>query len=382
MDGLNFDSILDESQVNELFGGEPEVEEPTSTPTEQPEDLEEENITEEDDSLFGKKQPESVGNDDSQEQEGVPPTGAGTSPSEFFSSIAEAFVEEGIFPDLDEETISKINSPEALRDAITAQIQAGLTEEQQRVSNALKYNVEPSQIAWYENTLSQLDEITEDFLRDDKNEQSANVRRTLLLRDYLNRGFSEARAKKAIDRAFENGTDVDDAVEALESCKEFYTNGYNTLIEEAEQAEKKAAKEREAQNQKLRKTILEDDIKFFGDMEIDKKTRQKAYDAIMKPVYKDKETGRVLTALGKLEQEDREGFLAKIGLLYALTDEFKNLDKVLKSKVKKEVNKGFSALEKKLNNSRIPTGGTLKFMSGNSSSSNIPFDGRDVKLTF
>ena len=376
MDGLDFNNILDDNQAALLFNGIPEKEELKEEPTEAPSEKKD-NVAE-DDSLF-EENPESVGNGSSQEQEDTPPAEEGTSPEKIFSSIAESFAEEGIFPDLDEETIKNIKSAEDFRKAIDAQLQAERDEQQQRVLKALNANIAPSQIAQYEGILSQLDNITEDAIRDEE-EAGSNLRKQILYQDYINSGLSEARAEKMVNRAFTDGTDVEDALDALESCKKFYQKSYDNLLKEAEQQEKKRVKEQEARAQRLKKSIMEDDIKFFGGMELNKKVRQAAYDAISKPVYKDKESGTVMTAVQKYEMEHSEEFWTNVGLLYALTDGFKSIDNIVGNKVKQGVKKGFAALDSKLKN-MTDEGGTLKFMSG-ASLNDSPFAGKEIKLAF
>ena len=62
----------------------------------------------------------------------------------------------------------------------------------------------------------------------------------------------------------------------------------------------KGAKQAEA----LKKSIL-NDKQLFGDMELSKDIRKKAFENISRPVYKDPETGEYLTALQKYEIEHR-----------------------------------------------------------------------------
>lgn len=62
--------------------------------------------------------------------------------------------------------------------------------------------------------------------------------------------------------------------------------------------------------------------------------------------------------------ENRTDFLKNIGLLFTLTDGFKNLDGLVKGKVKKEVKKGLRELEHTLNNTARTSDGNLKFVSG------------------
>ena len=104
--------------------------------------------------------------------------------------------------------------------------------------------------------------------------------------------------------------------------------------------------------------------KFFDDIELDKGTRQKIYDNITKPIYKDKETGEVFTAIQKYEMENRDEFIAKLGLLFTLTDGFKSIDRLVNGKVKKEIKRGLRDLESKINNTSRDSSGSLRFTSG------------------
>ena len=114
----------------------------------------------------------------------------------------------------------------------------------------------------------------------------------------------------------------------------------------------------------MRKSILEEDFKFLEDVDVDKNMRKAAFDAISKPIYRDPKTGETYTAVQKYELDNKEEFLAKIGLIYALTDGFKSIDGLVKKKVKKEVKRGFSELEQKINNTRRDSRGNIKFASG------------------
>ena len=312
--------------------------------------------------MFGDK-PESVGSEEHKDnEEGTTSTEDGTSP-DFFSSIANAFAEEGIFPDLDEETIKGIKTAQDLRDAIDEQIKSGLDEQQRRVAEALNNDVEPDKIRQYEGLIAYLDTI-DDKAISAEGEQGETLRKKILFQDYINRGFSKERAEKAVNRAIENGTDVEDAREALESNKTFFKEEYQQMLDDAKKAKDEEKEKDKAKAERIKKSILEGDLKFFEDVDVDKKVRQEAYDAISKPIYRDPKTGETYTAVQKLELDNSEEFLAKLGLIYALTDGLKSLDGLVKKKVKKEVKRGFSELEQKINNTRRDSRGNLRFASG------------------
>lgn len=371
MEGLNIDNILGAEEIENLFVDDTtespapsnETETDSSKESEENKDKETEETTEVNvDTLF--TEPESVGSgkDDKEEKEDTTPKGNGTSPENFYSSIAKALKEEGIFPDLDDDLYSKIKEPEDFRDLVEQQIQAGLDERQKRIDEALNAGVEPSQIKQYENTIQYLNNINEDTLSDES-DNGENLRKNLIFQDFINRGYSKERATREVEKSLNAGTDIDDAKEALQSNLEFFKDGYNKLIDDAKEVAAQEEKERKRQADELKTSIFEDKT-LIGDLNVDKSTRQKIYNNLSKPVYKDPDTGVYYTAIQKYEKENKIDFIKNIGLIFTLTDGFKNLDGLVKGKVKKEVKKGLRELENTLNNTARASDGSLKFTSG------------------
>lgn len=368
---LSLDNILGADEIENLFVDDEETQEtpPVNEETSEKEDKDKnkEETTEvvDVDTLFT-EEPESVGSgkEDNKEKEGTESNKEkGTSPkNNFYSSIAKALKEEGIFPDLDDETADKIKAPEDFAEAVEKQIQARFDERQKRIDEALNAGIEPSEIKRYENTLSYLNSL-QDSAISDETDKGEKLRQQLIFQDFINRGYSKERAQREVQKSFNSGTDIEDAKEALASNKEFFQNEYDNLVKEAQEEEKREAQERKEQAEKLKKSILED-TKVFGDIQVDKATRQKVFDNISKPVYKDPETGELFTAIQKYEMENRTEFLKNVGLLFTLTDGFKNLDGLVKGKVRKEVKKGLRELEHTLNNTSRTSDGNLKFASG------------------
>jgi hypothetical protein len=196
----------------------------------------------------------------------------------------------------------------------------------------------------------------------------------------MNRGFSKERAEKMVNKAISDGTDIDDAKEALESNKVFYSNQYKKLLDDAKAEKEEEEKKYKAKAERIKKNVLEGNMKLFEDVDLSSKVRQTAYDAISKPIYRDPETGDTYTAVQKYEHDNSEEFLAKLGIIYALTDGFKTIDGLVKTKVKKEVKRGFSDLENRINTTTRDSRGNLKFTSGVSDTESIL--GKGVKLDF
>ena len=165
MEGIDLDSILDEDEIN-LFNDvddnkdpEPDANKEDNNDKDNGNDdkgSKEKDTTEVDpNTLFGDGVPENVGggedNKDKDKDEDPNSDKGGDSPkANFFSSVADTLAEEGVFPDLSPDDIKGIKTPEDFLNAIQNQINAGLTEKQKRVSDALDNNVEPNVIRQYE----------------------------------------------------------------------------------------------------------------------------------------------------------------------------------------------------------------------------------------
>lgn len=367
MEGLDMSNILSPDEVDNLFTDDGGEETQVIPPEKQEEDKDNKTTTEipeiDPESLFDES--ESVGSEkvDTKGKESTSSKETGASPkTNFYSSIASALKEEGILSDLDDETLSKIESPEDFAEAMEAQLKAQLDERQKRIDEALQVGIEPDEVRKYEGTISYLNTITEDAIIDESAE-GEKLRKQLIFQDFLNRGFSKERAQRETQKSISSGSDIEDAKEALASNKEYFKQEYDNIIAEAREAEEAEKDRLKKEAADLKKAILEDKEVFEG-LELDKTTREKVYNSISKPVYRDPETGEYLTAVQKYERDNRPDFLKKLGVLFTLTDGFTNLDKLVKPTAKKQVRKSLRELEHTINTTRRNADGSLNFMSG------------------
>ena len=360
------DSILLETEVDNLFledtednkalEEEPkeikETEEPDSSTEVNPENLFEE--TEE--------EPESVGSDEDMKkhQEGPDSDKQDKSPdNNFYSSIASALKEEGALPDLEDDDINATVEPEDFVALIKKQVQAQLDETTRRVSDALNNGVQPSVVNSYEKTLSYLNSITEDMLKEES-EEGENIRKRLIQQDFMNRGYSAERAVKLTDKFFQSGDDIEEALAALTSNKEYYQKEYQGVLDNAKKEKQQEEAAIKKQGEALKKSIMETET-VLGSIQIDKNTRQKVYDNAMKPVYKDAQ-GNYLTALQKYKSENENDFIRYMSLFYTLTNGFTNMDNIIKPQAKKEMKSKLRELESTLTGNTKIKGGNMKMV--------------------
>jgi hypothetical protein len=369
---LSLDNILGADEIENLFSEEEETQEvhqndDKDNPEENKNDKDNETTEVIDvDNLFTDS-PESVGsgkeNNTGDREDTYSEKGKDASPNKhFYSSVAKALKEEGIFQTLEDNEVEEISSAEDFAEAVNKQIHSMLDDRQKRIDEALNSGVSISDIQRCEKALEFFNSLQENDIIDES-DKGEKLRKQLIYTDFINRGYSTERAQREVQKSFSSGTDIEDAKEALASNKEFFQSEYDNIIREAKEEEQKEVEKRKKQAEDLRRSILEDN-KIFGDLQVDKVTRRKIYDNISKPVYKDPETGELFTAIQKYEMENRPEFLKNIGVLFTLTDGFKNLDNLVKNKVRKEVKKGLRELEHTLNNTSRTSDGNLKFVSG------------------
>lgn len=366
--GLDLSNILSAEELEALNSTQEETKQETAPGTKQEtqeEVINTENLEASD--LFGS---ESVGDNggtedihgqatdtSTQESKGTPPK------NNLYSSIAEAFQVDGIFSDLTDDEISKIQTAEDFAGAVEKQIQAKFDERQRRIDKALNNGIEPQQIQVFETSIANLNKITEDNLKDES-DAGINLRKNLIVRDYLNRGYDEQKALALAQRSFDAKTDVEDAKFALQQNKDFYQQKYKELQDAAENSAKTLEENRKKEIAALKKLVLEGD-KAFGELTVDAKTRQRVYDVISKPICKDPDRdGEFLTEIQKYEKENHNEFMKNLGYLYVVTDGFKTLGNLTKTIEKKVTRKGIKELEHLVNTTTRNPDGSLRMVSG------------------
>ena len=361
--------IADASQIENLFSSEPdntqEKETDTGTETKEPDNEEQEEVTETEiptvEELFGKKESESekVGNEDEDKEDKKEPTSkteTGSSPKNPYSSIAYAMYEEGVLSTLSEDDLKDVKDGQSLVAVMDKYVESRFDEQQKRVLDALNVGIEKTAIQQYESTIQALDNVSSENLEAETAE-GENLRKAVIYQYYIDKGESQERAQKMVDRAFSSGTDVEDAKDFIEELRTSTKEKYTALIEEGKKQAQEAKKQQEAALTKAKKAILEDE-NILGGVAVDKVTRQKALDYWLKPVHK-KEDGTYQSELQKYATEHPDEFQMKIALLFAMSDKFKSPEKIAGETIKKAKKKAMLELEDVVNSTRRTASGGI-----------------------
>lgn len=361
--------IADASQIESLFSSDiddsQEEKTDTGAETEHTDNEEQEDVTETEvptvEDLFGKKESESekVGNEDEDKEDKKEPTSkteTGSSPKNPYSSIAYAMYEEGVLSTLSEDDLKDVKDGQSLVAVMDKYVESRFDEQQKRVLDALNVGIEKTAIQQYESTIQALDNVSSESLEAETTE-GENLRKAVIYQYYLNKGESQERAQKMVDRAFSSGTDVEDAKDFIEELKTSTKEKYTALIEEGKRQAQEAKKQQEAALTKAKKAILEDE-NILGGVAIDKVTRQKALDYWLKPVHK-REDGTYQSELQKYATEHPDEFQMKIALLFAMSDKFKSPEKIAGETIKKAKKKAMLELEDVVNSTRRTASGGI-----------------------
>ena len=366
MEVLNEDNIISDLDIENLFidsdSKEPEEDKAKSQDNKATESPKEDTKSTEDSFLnnnedFDFEDSESVGSEDESQES----TNSASTSKNFFSSLANSLKQEGILPDLSDEDLKNVKESKDITKLFDSYIASKMDEKQKRIDDALNLGVDASDIKKYENAIAYIDSITDDKISNE-GQEGENLRKQLIYQDFMNRGYTKERAIKEVQKSFNASTDIEDAKDALTSNRDYYKEGYEDLIEEAREAKKKVQEDIAKRTEAFKKNVLESD-KVFGDIVIDTATKKAALDAVLKPQYKDSK-GNMITAVQKYQQEHSDEFLKNIGIIYALTNGFTDLNKIVQSKVKTATKNAYRELENKINNSRRNSDGNLVFTSG------------------
>lgn len=371
--GFDINNILSQNEVDNLFNTEktdtgvvPD-EKTDETETKPDENNEKQNkATEEEidvNNLFDT--PENVGGKEINDQKKAPLNADGNKSSpkpNFYTSTLSALVNDGVFTGLTDDEVASVTDDETLKAAVQKEVEARLNETNKKINDALNYGVDIDSIKQNESISTFLNDLTDEDISDES-DKGVKLRRDLIGQDLLNKGFSQEQAQKKLDIIFSSDSDVSEAQDALENNKTYYRETYNKIVEEHKQKQEAEVKRLKEEDENLHKSLVEGKD-LLGGLQLDNNTREKIYSNITKPVYKDKESGESLTAIQKYQRENSVDFAKNIGILYTLTDGFKNIDALVKGNVKKEVKSHLKELEHTLNSTSINTDGSYNYTSG------------------
>ena len=282
--------------------------------------------------------------------------GENNSPN-LYSSVATVLQEQGLLPSLDIDD-TKIETVDDLANAFTTQVddlvKTKLVEKVGESAYEYLINGIPlEQVEEYKANDDYLTGLDENKLADD-----LELSKKIIYQDYINQGFSEARATRLVDRTASLGEDsiIEDAMDSLESVK-----AYNTKYMEDQkniniQAQAAAAESRVANERKLKDSVYGTKELLKG-QPISKAIQDKVFNNMTKIVGKSPD-GSDENSLMKSRRENPVDFDTKLYYIYEMTKgftDFSSLTKAGKSQAVKELENAYRT------NTRSTGGGSNNF---------------------
>lgn len=254
-----------------------------------------------------------------------------------FSSVATVLQEQGVLPSLDIEN-SSIETVDDLAKAVNNEVdtlvKTSLVEKLGQEGYDYLIKGVPLQVYdEYASNSQALNSITEQSLEND-----IELSKQIVLQDYINKGMSENKALKLIDRTSELGDDVlvEDAKESLENIKNYNKEFIESEKAKAVELQKQSEKQR-LENEKLVKQSVYNTKELIEGQKFNKSVQDKVYKSITTIVGKSPE-GVPENALMKARRENIVDFDTKLYYLFELTNGFKDFSKFSKGAKKSAIN--------------------------------------------
>ena len=240
----------------------------------------------------------------------------------FALALAKFQQEEGVISEFDEEQLNKIVAEEgevgALRyllelqkEAIYEEAKATYAADQAELKEYFDLKdagVDLETARELAFNKKQFTSITEDSLEEDE-----NLRKSILTQHYkATTSFNDAKIKKEIEKTFNSGADIEEAKDALKELKVLNEKQIVEAKKQVELQEKKRAEQVKSYQEDFKKFVYEKD-EFFKDNKINKQTKDKIIDMVLKPAATDA-NGNALNAVWAERAKDPKKFDAYIAM--------------------------------------------------------------------
>ena len=235
-----------------------------------------------------------------------------------YSSISDVLIEQGLLPSL--ESSKDIKDVNTFTDALKIEID---NQTKLKVNEYLS-NLDLEKIATSQKNLIELDSMTEDYLKD-----NLETAKDIILRDYINQGLSEDRARKMLRKTIDLGEDViiEEALESKESLKVFESKQAALELQRVEQYKINQAKEQEKIDNSIKQFIF-DSKEVIKGIPNTKAIADKVFKTMTEVVAKNPQTGELENKFMNDRSKNPIEFDTKMYYLYELTNQFNDLSKI------------------------------------------------------
>lgn len=275
-----------------------------------------------------------------------------SSKTNIYSSLSKGLSEEGVFKFVKD--LDKIDNFEDFATKLDDEIEARLQERVKELTPDQQFFVQKKELGYSNDEIIQqlqtkkgIESITPELLEANTDDGDA-LRKQLISEWYKSKGFSEAKIERDLRKIFNDGSDIDEAKEAINELK--------TSIEIKSKEEDALRSTQLEQSRIDRQKALENLKQFATNTKeiipgsiISKKTRDEIFNGMTKPVSTT-EDGMPLDIVGDFLHKGTVEDRYKLSYILKLTDGLKDLSKLSTKQVKSKI---IAELESALNQSDI-----------------------------
>jgi len=259
---------------------------------------------------------------------------------ELFKSLATLLQEKGLVSLEDSEVSDEDSFVELFKKQIKSNEYGDLSDTQKQYLESIREGIPHEKAVKDLTQLDQLNSVTNEAL-----EQDAELRKRVIYQDFKNRGYSDERAAKLVQRSLELDVDLEDAQEAMNSIKEFSKvriEQENQKIKDQKLAVEKA---REDNVKKITKEI-ESLKEVIPGYEVSNNVKDKIKKNMFNVVGENPNNGAPENSLMKFQRENPIDFDKKLYYLFTVTNgftDFNSIKQETQSKALQDLEKAFNS---------------------------------------
>lgn len=256
----------------------------------------------------------------------------------FYSSLVQALKEGGILEDIKDDDIkSQDDFFTVLNESIKQREFADLNDDQKEYLEALRAGIPHEEIVEHQQSIQSYNEVTDDDI-EDEGDEGINLRRNIIMTNFVAKGISEAKAKKLTDKIFESGDDLVEAKDAIQELKEGEKKAFE--LEKAKRIELKKAQEKaEKEARQNLDKIVKETKEIIPGLTIPVNIKNQIVKGLTQPVAYT-EDKRPLDIISKYLYDNPIEGRFKLAYLLAVTDNMKKMSVLENKKAKRDVFKG------------------------------------------
>lgn len=272
------------------------------------------------------------------------------------------YLQDGAMPEITDEQIKSCKDGDDLSEILQSVVEKRLDDETKAIRDSRNAGVDYTELNTAKGNLEFLNNRKEDILSAEGDEADA-MRKNLLMYYFNIKGYDQNVAEEEVNDIFTDGKEIDKLKRYLPEMIKFNENKIKEFNKKVEDNLENQKKQQEEELEKFKKEIL-DEKTAFGDLEINRETKNKIFEYATKPTHKDpNEPNKFYTELDWQIKQNPFEWKKLMALVGVITDGGKNLNNIAKVMANKEVKKEYKNITNKLKNGNFgASGGNMRLV--------------------